>query len=543
MIGVKVSPREQDLVSEFFELFKTPWEIWRGGRRYEVVLCLGGADVRDAEARLVVAYGGGRLGNDSAASSTVLSYKGNRIPIYGETQTFEGQGAGVLRDERDRRWAGRIVKFGERTVVDVGYDLMREILTLLTIGQPTKYAELPTMELHIGLLRDLIVEHTDCLVEIPPVPESSPFIACLTHDVDHALFRRHKWDHTMLGFLYRASVGSLFNMLRGRMSFRKVLTNWAAAASLPLIHTENGTDLWAEFDRYIDFEGDAKSTFFIIPFKARPGRTARGTAPEARSARYEARDILDRIQRLEAAGCEIGVHGIDAWLDSARGREELEEIAAVTKGPGVGIRMHWLYCDEASAATLESAGFEYDSTVGYNETIGYRAGTTQVFRPFGARELLELPLHVMDTALFYPRYLDLSPREARDRVRGILDVAVRFGGAVTINWHDRSIAPERLWGDSYATLLEDLRREEPWFATARQAVTWFRKRRAARFEAVSIEGGMLHVRVTVEGGQDVPGLRLRVHRRAGMTRRRHEDTGGYYLDSSLARSSEIRMPL
>ena len=44
----------------------------------------------------------------------------------------------------------------------------------------------------------------------------------------------------------------------------------------------------------------------------------------------------------------------------------------------------------------------YDSTIGYNETVGYRAGTTQPYRPLAASRLLELPLHVMDTALFYP---------------------------------------------------------------------------------------------------------------------------------------------
>ena len=47
--------------------------------------------------------------------------------------------------------------------------------------------------------------------------------------------------------------------------------------------------------------------------------------------------------------------------------------------------------------------------MGYNETVGYRAGTTQAYKPLEASRLLELPLHVMDTALFYPAYLGLSP--------------------------------------------------------------------------------------------------------------------------------------
>ncbi len=109
--------------------------------------------------------------------------------------------------------------------------------------------------------------------------------------------------------------------------------------------------------------------------------------------------------------------------------------------------MHWLYYDQQSPSALETAGAAYDSTIGYNETVGYRAGTTQVYKPLDVSRLLELPLHVMDTALFYPSYLGLSPQEARALLGRMVDNAVHFGGCLTINWHDRSLAPERLWGE------------------------------------------------------------------------------------------------
>jgi hypothetical protein len=74
--------------------------------------------------------------------------------------------------------------------------------------------------------------------------------------------------------------------------------------------------------------------------------------------------------------------------------------------------MHWLYWDENSPAQLEAAGFTYDSTGGFNGAVGYRAGTTQAFKPPMARRILELPLHVMDTALFYPYHMNLTQSEA-----------------------------------------------------------------------------------------------------------------------------------
>jgi hypothetical protein len=172
--------------------------------------------------------------------------------------------------------------------------------------------------------------------------------------------------------------------------------------------------------------------------------------------------------------------------------------------------MHWLYSDQRSAGVLEEADFSYDSTVGYNETVGYRAGTGQVFKPLSASRLLELPLHVMDTALFYPDYLDLTEQEASACLATFLNNGVYYGGALTINWHDRSIAPERLWDSFYVRLLDQLTRKGALFCTASQAVAWFQLRRSAVFEKPAVEGEV-RVKLPVERDEVLPGLRLRFH--------------------------------
>jgi hypothetical protein len=221
--------------------------------------------------------------------------------------------------------------------------------------------------------------------------------------------------------------------------------------------------------------------------------------------------VAAEVRQLIAAGCEIGVHGIDAWLDRTSAKKELDEVRSVTKAEKIGVRMHWLYFDEASVAALEAAGADYDSTIGYNETIGYRAGTGQAYKHVSAAQLMELPLHVMDTALFYPGYLNLSPGEAAEMIRVILDNAERFGGCVTVNWHDRSIAPERLWGETYADLVAEMRKRGAWFATGAHAVAWFRKRRGATFDSVRWNSGQLEVQIGVDAGDDLPALQLRIY--------------------------------
>jgi hypothetical protein len=519
MIGIVADPGQQDVVREFFELFKTPWEFFRRGRHYDVLLCTDGVDPLGAAADLTLVYAGGRTSVDDATgidvvsqqTGAVLAWGGQSLPIYGPSLTFKGKGYGRLTEPSSGEAAACALPAGRRTLARVGYDLFREVRTLLTEGQPVAHAGVPTLDLHIALLRDLITGARIPLVEIPPAPPGFRFIACLTHDVDHASLRRHGWDHTTFGFLYRASVGSLINVWRGRASGRDLLANWAAAVRLPLVHLGLARDAWAEFHRYLDLDPPGRSTFYVIPFKDHPGRTLEGRAPAFRASRYSARDIAGELRRLVAAGCEIGVHGLDAWLDSARGHEELTEVARITGTAEVGVRMHWLYGDEQSPAALEKAGFAYDSTSGYNETVGYRAGTTQVFKPLDATRLLELPLHIMDTALFFPSHLGLAPGEAKARVAGLVDHAARLGGTLTVNWHDRSLAPERRWARPYADLVAAMKQANAWFATAQRAVAWFRQRRSARFESVAWDRGRMRARVAFEAGDDLPGLSLRVH--------------------------------
>jgi hypothetical protein len=174
--------------------------------------------------------------------------------------------------------------------------------------------------------------------------------------------------------------------------------------------------------------------------------------------------------------------------------------------------MHWLLLDESTFGVLEEAGFAYDSTVGYNETVGYRSGTTQVFRPTGARTLLELPLHIQDGAMFYPERLDLSASEAWERCRPLIDHAKEAGGVLTVLWHDRSPGPERFWGDFYVRLVQALRSLDGWFGTAGQVVGWFRKRREVRFERLDGADGTARTRLRFRGEEVRPPLTVRVHR-------------------------------
>jgi hypothetical protein len=104
---------------------------------------------------------------------------------------------------------------------------------------------------------------------------------------------------------------------------------------------------------------------------------------------------------------------------------------------------------------------------------------------------MELPLSIMDTALFYRGRMGLDREEAMELGRTVVSNARRYGGTLVINWHDRSLAPERLWDGAYRDLLEEIGSDDwVWFATAADAVDWFRWRRSIRFARDETSGGV-----------------------------------------------------
>ena len=517
MIGVIPKAGQFRAVEEFFELFKTPWEFYQPGRSYQVVIATAN-DVDDVNAKLLIVYGADTKAIDQRFAlvacgrhqDATLSDHG-MLPIYCGLLTFAEPKSETICVTSNCEIAGVRINSSNRTVVRLGYDLFEEVQFLLSTGQPVENAHIPALDLHINMLRRWILAVGIPLLEIPPSPAGHSFCICLTHDIDFVGIRNHKFDHTMWGFLYRSTAGAIRNCLRGRLSLAQLLRSWRAAASLPVVYLGWARDFWDPFEWYLQVEKDLPATYFLIPFQGRSGQNVSVKHASRRAAGYDVSKLSHWTSILTKEGCELGVHGIDAWHSAEKGREELERIASIVRESSIGIRMHWLLRDENTFRMLEDAGYAYDSTIGYNDTVGYRSGTTQTFRPFESKELLELPLHIQDGALFYPQKLDLSGPEAWKCCQRLIDHARESGGVLTVLWHDRSHAPERFWGDFYAKLVQAFRSLDAWFGSAGQVVGWFRKRRGVRFEQVADADGTVHTCLAYDGGEIVPPVKIRVH--------------------------------
>ena len=517
MIGVVAHAEDLDAAAEFFELFKTPWELAIPGRQYRVLLSHGDVGqqyLSDA----VVAYGTAKHASDhhsgvsgqSIDGPVLVEWAHSVFPLYTGATVFSGSTGNSMLKATGRPLDYQLPS-ERRRVHRIGYDLFAEVRRLLTEGQPAEYALTPTLELHIALLRHVLLQLGVSFVEVPPRPGTSQFACCLTHDIDFFGIRRHRWDRTMAGFVYRGTIGTIVGLVQQRRTIAEAVRNVLAVMSLPFVFVGLGRDFWQPFHDYAAADAHRGSTFFLAPFKKRPGVAPDGTTDPVRGVGYSIADIKPEIAAAANPRTEFAVHGIDAWRDAEAGRAELAQLTAVTRSERVGVRMHWLYFSGESTRVLEAAGFDYDSTCGFNDAVGYKAGTSQAFRPLGCSTLLELPLSIMDSALFYRGRMELTRDAALGVSRTLVAAARRLGGTLVVNWHDRSLAPERQWNTAYRSLLDEIEADGPvWFATAAEAVDWFRWRRSIAFRSAADSNDV--VIDTCAAQTSLPGGRIAVHR-------------------------------
>lgn len=553
LIAILCEDRQQPFVTEFFQLFKVPWEFYVEGRQYDVVIASGESRRTFQNAKLLIIFGSKRSATDvcqlteiqPGVNGLLVQCHSYQFPVYLAMTGFDPFYTPFMRVAGDSTIVGVEQTSQGQRILRIGYDLFDEVGFLLLHGQPVERAEIPTLDIHIAMLRDWILNAGIPLVEIPPRPYGYDFTVCLTHDVDFIKIRDHGLDRSVLGFLGRTLFPHYLYDRQARFGLRRIVRNWLAVLSLPGVYFGLCRDPWFDIDRYVKLEKGLSSTFFFIPLKDNPGDSIERKESGLRACRYDVKKYASLIDDLIRDGFEIGLHGIDAWRDPERGAQERDIISQLTCKETVGLRMHWLYFSEDSPRLLAQAGFHYDSTLGYNDAIGYFSGTTQVFRLPGASEVYELPLNVMDTSLFYPSRMGLSECEAFILCRGIIEDIKDYGGVLTINWHTRSLSPERNWDSFYTELLNLLKSENVFFASATEAVNWYRKRRSVHFDYVKIKSGRVRIKISSAVGDQPSGIMIRIHypRLVNESNDQHQPQIEPWLDIPLTQGEEIEVSM
>ena len=176
---------------------------------------------------------------------------------------------------------------------------------------------------------------------------------------------------------------------------------------------------------------------------------------------------------------EVGLHGnAEDRLGPEPLRRDRADLAQRAGGAVDGVRYHYLRClYHETLGFVEQAGFAYDTSLAFAEHEGFRCGASFPFRPYDLkgerpRDLVELPLAIMDTSLLEPQYRHLEAAAAERACREILDRVRAGGGGIALLWHnnrfDRRSA--RGYDDVYWRLVEQAAAEGAFVGSAGNVV-------------------------------------------------------------------------
>jgi hypothetical protein len=171
------------------------------------------------------------------------------------------------------------------------------------------------------------------------------------------------------------------------------------------------------------------------------------------------------LREIHERGHGIGLH--PSYGSFGRPAQVDREFAVLRERVGAlgieqqvwGGRQHYLrWGAPDSWQAWEDAGLSYDSSVGFAERMGFRAGTCYEFPVFNVRTgrplaLRERPLIVMEGSALDRAYMGLDHRQALEAMVDMSETCRRFGGDFVFLWHNSNLLT-RLDRQVYSDVVE-----------------------------------------------------------------------------------------
>ena len=293
---------------------------------------------------------------------------------------------------------------------------------------------------HQGILEPLVSRH---LLENGyriDYPDNKQFAVCLTHDVDEIY---PPFKHTLLSTL---------------TCLKRLDVNGFKQQAFWKLHGKEQSPYW-NFQEIMNLEEKygAQSSFYFL-----------ATDADIRRFRYNIEDLEGELGQIVDQGWEVGLHGgYYAYNNLSNIISEKERLERVLGREVVGYRNHYLrFKVPDSWVSLAKAGFRYDTTLGYPDSVGFRNGMCHPFRPYNLNtetevSILEIPLVIMDGTLFRSgRTYD----QMWDEAKKLIDIVASCHGVLTLNWHSNNFnCPFRsYWPKLYEKILAYCHKKRSW---------------------------------------------------------------------------------
>ena len=167
-----------------------------------------------------------------------------------------------------------------------------------------------------------------------------------------------------------------------------------------------------------------------------------------------------KLKELKDNGFEIGLHGsYYSAKEFSRLKEEKEILENILGCKVTKTRQHWLNYFENVTPFNHNRLFQTDSTLGWNDRMGFRSGIASAYRPYNFKEKKAfnytiIPQVIMDSNVYEYSSDPLIFKKAKKLIA--LSKQISKTTCISISWHQRVCSPDYKWHTFYEELLNDL---------------------------------------------------------------------------------------
>lgn len=443
-------------------------------------------------------------------SSYLKTEENKDLPFFYPCLSFNENSASPLNFykglHKTQDAASQIIPKGRGYLVEVGVDIMASIFYILS-GLEEIHSQ--KRDQHHRFLADYSKIHNKNFLRRPLVneyfglmyrwinlcfekkkipllqkwywPDRKSFSVCLTHDVDHLKKWIWPWKKRKLAQSIRHL--SKLKIKESKKNAGDFLTSLICKED-PYWNLEKIT---AIEDKY-----GFKSTFFFGGM----GHKRDKQNPFDINYHTTKRKISNLIRKIGDKGWEVGLHGsYDSYNNIQKLKKEKAEIENIAKKKCKGIRQHFVRFERPHTWSLHSRlGFFYDSTLGYPDDCGFRAGLCHPYSPFDPQKeepipLTEIPFTFMDTQLM--RHKNYSSQETFKIYNELIQSVKEHHGAVVLIWHNNVFDDKDFPGFSeyYINMLKNFYCENSCVLSCEQLRDWWERRNSIKLSSYENKKG------------------------------------------------------
>lgn len=171
--------------------------------------------------------------------------------------------------------------------------------------------------------------------------------------------------------------------------------------------------------------------------------------------------LQNQLKQMHEDCFSIGLHGsYNSALEKGVLKKEKEIVENALGIEVTKTRQHWLNYEEKSTPHFHNELFEEDSTLGWNDDIGFRSGCASRFRPYDHLndkpfDYYIIPQVIMDSNIF--DYAGGKTDEREKEGLALLQQVHKLKNAhISISWHPRTCSTDYNWHFVYERYLKYL---------------------------------------------------------------------------------------